>query len=62
MDLETILQKVQHIQSGRVLEVELETEHQDYVYEVEILDDAGVVHKLILDAHSGDLLKSKKDD
>lgn len=62
LELETILQKARAIQPGRVLEVEFEAKKQRYVYEIEILDEAGVVHELKLDATNGELLKIERED
>jgi uncharacterized membrane protein YkoI len=62
LPLEKIIQAVQAQYPGRILEVELETEHGRYLYEVEILDEHGVVWELLYDAASGELLKRKHDD
>jgi len=62
LPLETILQKARAVRPGRVLEVEFETKRQRYIYEIEILDEAGVVHELKLDARSGELLKIEQED
>jgi hypothetical protein len=47
---------------GRVLEAELESEHGRWVYELKILDHAGRLRKVYLDAGSGEFLKSEDDD
>jgi uncharacterized membrane protein YkoI len=54
--LETIVEQAQAQRPGRVLEVELETEHDRYIYELEILDPQGVVWELEFDARTGELL------
>ena len=61
LPLETILQRAQARHPGRVLEVELESEHGSHVYEIEILDAQGVVQELYFDAHSGELLKTETE-
>ena len=43
---------------GKVLEAELETEHGQAVYEIEIASTTGVVTEIKLDAQSGELLSS----
>lgn len=54
MPLEQLLDKVKSY--GRVLEVELESEHGRHVYEIEFLDAQGEVHERYFDAGSGELL------
>lgn len=60
--LEMILHQHSKQYPGQVLEVELETEHQQFVYEVELLDRQGIVWKLKIDAITGTLLTRQKDD
>ena len=43
---------------GQVLETELETEHGQAVYEIEIASATGVVTEIKVDAESGELLSS----
>lgn len=47
---------------SRLLEAELEKEHDTYIYEVELLTTDGVVRELELDARDGRILKDKEDD
>lgn len=47
---------------GEVLEVEAERDRGRFVYEIEILDRAGIVRKVVLDARTGALLRVKDDD
>lgn len=61
LPLERILDAAQAQQAGEVIEVELEHEHGQFVYEVEVLDAGGVVHKLHFDARSGEPLPSADD-
>ncbi|MGE0289846.1 MAG: PepSY domain-containing protein [Bradyrhizobium sp.] len=61
LPLETVLEHARRAQPGKVLEVKLERERGVYVYEFEVLDDAGVVWELELDARDGAVLKHKRD-
>lgn len=58
--LESITSKVRARDIAHILEVELEAEDDRYYYEVEGLDDAGVVHKLKYDAGTGDLIEERQ--
>ncbi len=60
--LEMILNQYSEQYPGQVLEVELETEHGQFVYEIELLDQHGLVWKLKIDAIKGTLLTKQKDD
>ena len=62
LSLETILQRAQQYQPGRVLEVEFDNDRGQYIYEVEILNAKGVVWELELDARTGQLLERKQED
>lgn len=62
LSLETILQRVQQHQTGRVLEVEFEEDRGQYIYEVEVLNSKGVVWELKLDARTGELIERKQED
>jgi len=62
LSLESIAGRARNHKAGEILETELELEHGRYVYEVEILDTAGKVWELKLDAGSGDLITMKLDD
>ena len=62
LPLEQILESVRKHHYGRILEVELESEHGRYVYEIELLEANGRVRKMEIDAVSGELLKSKRKD
>ena len=48
--------------SGRILEAELEAEHGNYVYELEVLLGSGQVLELEYDARSGELLNIEEED
>jgi hypothetical protein len=47
---------------GQVLETELENEHGQTVYEIEIASTNGVVTEIKIDAHTGELLSSDIED
>ncbi len=55
--LEDVLGRIREEHGGRVLEAELEHEDGRYLYEVEVLDDAGKVNKLFYDAQSGEAVQ-----
>jgi uncharacterized membrane protein YkoI len=62
LPLEQILQLAQAKQPGKVIETEFEHDRGRYVYEVEVLDDKGVVWKLKLDAKTGTLIRARQED
>jgi len=62
LPLETILQKLQLSHPGKVLEVELDKEHGQLIYEIELLDSKGKVWELKVNPHTGELLEQKEDD
>jgi len=62
LPLETILQRAQQHQPGRVLEVEFDNDRGQYIYEVEILNTKGIVWELELDAQTGQLLERKQEN
>ncbi len=62
LPLEVILKNVRQIFPGKVLEVELEKEDQQIVYEIEILGGDGVIKEIYIDAKTGKLLLTKEDD
>lgn len=60
--LEDIIAKAKQEKGGRVVEAELDRDFGRYVYEVEIVDDAGVEWELKYDARTGKLLRTERDD
>jgi uncharacterized membrane protein YkoI len=62
LPLQLILDKAHKIYPGKILEVELETEKQKIVYEIELLLDNGHVLELLFDATTGQHLSTKKED
>ena len=59
LPIEDILGRARTVQPGQVVEVELEREDGRFVYEVKLIDDGDRVHKLELDAASGEVLNRK---
>tara|TARA_R110002012_G_scaffold77826_4_gene198128 strand:- start:19530 stop:19853 length:324 start_codon:yes stop_codon:yes gene_type:complete len=60
--LEAILQRLYKIEQGHILEVELEKKKNRLIYEIEIVNDDGIVKEYIFDAKSGELIKDKFED
>jgi len=63
LPLETILKKVRRIQPGKILDLDLELEKEDgqIIYEIELLTSSGSVFELKMDARSGELLSTEKE-
>jgi uncharacterized membrane protein YkoI len=61
LPLSQVLDIVEQHLPGEVLEVELEHEHQQLVYEIKVLADSGRIRKIEIDARSGDV-RSIEDD
>jgi uncharacterized membrane protein YkoI len=63
LPLEQILVRVQREVPGKILDVELDQEkeegHLRWVYEVKVLNAAGNLLRLKVDAHSGELISRK---
>jgi uncharacterized membrane protein YkoI len=62
LPLETLLDKARTDYPGKVIEVELEHEYDNYLYEIEILDNDGRVWELKYNARNGELLNRELDD
>lgn len=62
LSLEQVLKNPDINAHGTILEVEFEREHGSYIYEIEILDEYGVVREMEVDAKSGKLLKIERED
>ena len=62
LPLESVMASILQQRSGRILEVELDERHDRYIYEVELLDQAGRVWELRIDAVTGRILKSEQED
>lgn len=59
LPLARIIERVGQEQPGDVLEVELEEKRGVLVYEVKVIDPAGQVIEVLLDAGSGDIIGRK---
>tara|TARA_B100001063_G_C16665214_1_gene503243 strand:- start:648 stop:977 length:330 start_codon:yes stop_codon:yes gene_type:complete len=62
LPLETILENLKKRSSGHILEVEMERKKGRFIYEIELVDDQGVVKEFVFDASNGKLLKEKVED
>lgn len=60
--LEVVLKKAREIQAGKVLEVELESENNNMIYEIELLNTDGIVFELKFDARTGKHLSTEKEN
>ena len=60
--LEDLVRHARAAKPGELLESELEQKQGRYIYEVEILDKAGQVWELKLDAANGRLISMERDD
>ena len=60
--LEDIVRQARAAKPGELLESELEQKQGRYIYEIEILDKAGQVWELKLDATTGRLISMERDD
>jgi len=59
LPMEDILARARAAQPGQIVEVELERDDGRYVYEVKVIDSADKVHKLELEAGSGEVLRRR---
>jgi len=62
LSLENILAKISTQYPGRVLEVELETEDQQVLYEIDMIDSKGLVWELKVNAKTAEVIERKQDD
>jgi len=60
LPMEDILTRVRTIQPGQIVEIELDREKGVYVYEVKVIDEKDTIHKLELDAGSGEVLRRRE--
>ena len=61
--LDEIMAEIREQHPGRILEAELERRRETgYVYEIELLDEEGVVWELKVDATSGELLHTEPEE
>lgn len=61
ISLEKAISVLPIIDGSRVIEVELETKHGVLIYEIERLEDQGIVREYKIDAQSGRLLSVEID-
>jgi uncharacterized membrane protein YkoI len=57
LPLEQLLARMQLGEGARLLELEAKKRHGRQLYEVEYVDTSGRVHELVIDAHTGEILK-----
>lgn len=62
LPLETIIQRARALHPGKLLDIELEREDGRYVYELELVDERGMVWELEYDAATGTLLERKREN
>jgi uncharacterized membrane protein YkoI len=62
MPLEDLISQVHSEYPGRIIEVKLDDDDGRYVYELELVDENGVVWDLEVDASTGQVLKYEQDD
>lgn len=62
LPLETIIEQAKSVQAGTVIEAEIEREHDRLVYEIELVDDEGIVHEMLIDAATGEVLGVERED
>lgn len=59
LPLRTVLERLEREHPGQVLEVELERDGDQWHYEIKLLQPDGRLLKLLLDARTADMLRSK---
>lgn len=59
--MKSVVAKAEKLKAGRLLEAGLRKKHGRYVYDVEILDAAGIVWELKFNAATGDLLEIEEE-
>lgn len=62
LPLEELLARHRKRIPGRLLDLEVENEHGRIVYELEMVDEAGRVQEIYLDAQSGEWLGEELED
>ena len=62
MPLATIIIKLQKLEQGQIIEVELEKKKKRLIYEIELVNEHGIVKEYIFDAKNGELIKEKTKD
>lgn len=59
--LAEILNQIQPRLGGKVIGVELEREHERYIYELKVVTSGGELLEIYVDAMTGEMLKSEKE-
>lgn len=59
LPLKTVLERLEREHPGQVLEVELERDDGQWIYEVKLLQSGGRLVKFELDARNGEVLKRR---
>lgn len=62
LPLEQVITAAMAVKPGQILETELEEDDGRFVYELEILDEAGQVWELELDAATAELIELDNED
>ncbi len=62
LPLQEVLGHIERERTGRVLEVELDSERGRHVYEIELLGEEGRVWEYKLDAATGEVLERELED
>jgi len=62
LPLPVVLERLAHEQPGQVMEVELEEDGGQWIYEIKLLNTSGQLLKLKLDARSAAILRMKPTD
>jgi len=62
LSLEKILQLNKNNIHGKILDIELEHEDNKLIYELNILDNKGIVWEIKVDAKDGTIIKKELDD
>lgn len=60
LPMEDILARARSAQPGQIVEIELERKNDRFVYEVKLIDDADAIHKLELDASTGEVIRRSR--
>ena len=61
MKLSRVIEKINKVYPGRIIEVELQKENGILVYEIQIIDHQGVIWEISLNAKTGELLHKEKE-
>jgi uncharacterized membrane protein YkoI len=62
LPLETVIERARKERPGHILELHLEEKRGRLLYEVEMVDDRGIVWEMYFDARSGELVKTEQED